>query len=242
MKLPRLDIVIENAGIATSIFDIAEGHERTITVNVISTFLLGILLLPKLKATAKEFPSSKPRLSIVTSDVHAFTGFPERKAENTFAELDKNGKTATQSRYPTSKLLEVLVVRELAPKLADSGVIFNMMTLGLCKLQLSREEGLAFHLTVSLFGRSTEAGSRTLLAGASAGAESHGAYLRDGKLNNTALSSFVRSQAGLEAQKMVRNELSEILEEIQPGITRYLGVSEEDGQKLDASERAFCIV
>jgi NAD(P)-dependent dehydrogenase (short-subunit alcohol dehydrogenase family) len=35
LKLPRLDIVVENAGIATSVFNVAEGHERTITVNVI---------------------------------------------------------------------------------------------------------------------------------------------------------------------------------------------------------------
>jgi NAD(P)-dependent dehydrogenase (short-subunit alcohol dehydrogenase family) len=181
-----------------------------------------------LTATAKEFPSPKPHLSIVTSDLHAFTRFPERKAKNTFAALDKSGETSMRNRYPTSKLLEVLVVRELAPKLADSGIVLNMLTPGLCKSQLSREEGLAFRLMVSLFGRSAEVGSRTLLAAASVGPESHGAYLLDGKVNNMALSSFVRGEAGFEAQKKVWNELNEILEEIHPGITRYLGVPEGD--------------
>ncbi|KAF7160146.1 hypothetical protein CNMCM5623_005661 [Aspergillus felis] len=155
LKLPRLDILVENAGIATYTFDTAEGHERTITINVISTFPLGLLLLPKLKATAKEFPSSTPHLSIVTSDVHAWTSFPEWKTANTFVALNDKETADMQARYPTSKL-EVLVVRELSSKLAGSGVIMNMLTPGLCKSQLSREAGLGFRLMILLFARSTE--------------------------------------------------------------------------------------
>ena len=74
-KLPRLDVLLENAGVATYKFAEAEGHERTITVNVISTFLLALLLLPKLKATARQF-KTEPRLCIVTSEVHGCKGDP----------------------------------------------------------------------------------------------------------------------------------------------------------------------
>ncbi|KAJ6023568.1 uncharacterized protein N7446_013933 [Penicillium canescens] len=221
-KLPRLDIVIENAGIATYTFDISEGHKRTITVNVISTFLLGLLLLPKLKATAKAFPTSSPRLSIVTSDVHAWTSFPERTADNTFVALDRKETADMQERYSTSKLLEVLVVRELATRLEDSRVILNMLTPGLCKSQLSREAGLGLRLMIFLFGRQTEVGSRTILAAAEADWDSHGAYMLDGKVNNGVLSTFVQSEAGLEAQQKVWRELGEILEETQPGITNSI--------------------
>ncbi|KAK6810632.1 hypothetical protein RU639_013734 [Aspergillus parasiticus] len=221
-KLPRLDIVVENAGIATYTFDICEGHERTITVNVISTFLLGLLLLPKLKATAKAFPTSSPHLSIVTSDVHAWTRFPERTADNTFVALDSKETADMQERYATSKLLEVLVVRELATRLGDSGVILNMLTPGLCKSQLSREAGFALRLMILFFGRQTEVGSRTILAATEAGWDSHGAYMLDGKVNNGVLSTFVQSEAGLKAQQKVWKELGEILEEIQPGITNSI--------------------
>ncbi|KUL82138.1 hypothetical protein ZTR_10698 [Talaromyces verruculosus] len=225
LLLPRLDIVVENAGIATQVYQTAEGHERTITVNVISTFLLCVLLLPKLKATAEAFPGSNPHLSIVTSDVHAWTEFPEWKTDNTFVALKDQGKADMVARYSTSKLMEVLVVRELAPKLEGSGIILNMLTPGLCKSQLSRDAGMGLRLMIFLFGRATEVGGRTLVSAAAAGPESHGAYMIDGKANNAALSKFVRSEAGERAQKKVWKELCEILEEIMPGSTQLLSNS-----------------
>lgn len=54
--LDRLDVVIQNAGIAASDpSHFAEGHRLTTTVNVLGTTLLGLLLLPKLTETAKRF-------------------------------------------------------------------------------------------------------------------------------------------------------------------------------------------
>jgi NAD(P)-dependent dehydrogenase (short-subunit alcohol dehydrogenase family) len=67
--LQRLDVVIENAGIATPKFELCEGNESTITVNVISTFLMALLLLPKLRETAEKF-NVTPRLTITSSDAH----------------------------------------------------------------------------------------------------------------------------------------------------------------------------
>jgi retinol dehydrogenase-12 len=66
-KLERLDIVTENAGLATPKYTEVEGMESTITVNVISTFLMALLLLPKLRADAIKF-NILPRLTIVASD------------------------------------------------------------------------------------------------------------------------------------------------------------------------------
>jgi len=120
-KLPRLDVVLENAGIGTPIWGLAEGHERTITVNVIRTFLLALLLLPKLKATAKEF-KAEPRLTIVPSETHAWTKFSELKEPNTFDALDRESAPHFYERYHTSKLLEILVIRAIGaspPKLLD---------------------------------------------------------------------------------------------------------------------------
>lgn len=68
-KLDRLDIVTENAGLATPHYQEVEGMESTITVNVISTFLMALLLLPKLRADAIKF-NILPRLTIVASDAH----------------------------------------------------------------------------------------------------------------------------------------------------------------------------
>lgn len=68
-KLERLDAVVENAGVAIPIWKEAEGMESTITVNVISTFLMALLLLPKLRESAVKF-ETLPHLTIVASDAH----------------------------------------------------------------------------------------------------------------------------------------------------------------------------
>jgi hypothetical protein len=70
-ELERLDVVVENAGVATPHFQDAEGFESTITINVISTFLMALLLLPKLRKTAAQF-NTMPHLTIVSSDAHVF--------------------------------------------------------------------------------------------------------------------------------------------------------------------------
>ena len=197
------------------------GHEMTIMVNVIGTFLLALLLLPKLKASSR--PSSRI-LTIVTSGVHARTNLPEWKDQNTFDALRTTSNIGP--RYPTSKLLEVLVVRELAPLLTGSGVILNMLCPGLCHSELTREVRSSWRWWAYklLLARSAEQGSRTLVAAASAGPESHGAYMQHGVVNDGALSEFVRSPEGEQAQKKVWKELAAILEEAQPGVTSVVQV------------------
>ncbi len=220
-KLPRLDVLLENAGVAGYKWSLAGGHERMVAVNVISTFYLAMLMLPKLKSSAKEF-SIKPRLAIVSSDTHARTKFPEWKEANTFHALDDESKARMGERYPTSKLLEVLVIRQIASKLEGSGVIINMLNPGLCHSELARDGGLFLTFMKFLLARTTEVGSRTLVAAAVAGAESHGKYMTDAQINDDALSDFVKSADGKEASKKVWKELSEILESIQPGVTSNL--------------------
>lgn len=225
-QLDRIDVLMENAGIATSKFSRAEGHERTITVNVIGTFLLGLLLLPKLKETAAKFPSAPPpHWTIVSSEVHAWTDLPEHRSANTFVALDDEKSARMSARYPASKLIEVLAVRELATATAmkdNYPVILNMLNPGLCHSQLSRDGPWIFAVFKFFLARSTEVGSRTLVAAAAAGANSHGAYMTDGKVANGALSSWVRSADGERAQKKVWKELCQILEDIEPGVTTSL--------------------
>lgn len=70
-RLDRLDVVVENASVAMVKPEgvMVEGYECTITVNVISTFLMALLLLPVLRRTAAKF-NVQPRLVIVSSDAH----------------------------------------------------------------------------------------------------------------------------------------------------------------------------
>jgi NAD(P)-dependent dehydrogenase (short-subunit alcohol dehydrogenase family) len=217
-KLPRLDAVVENAGIAASAWSLAEGHERTVTVNVISTFYLALLLLPVLKSSAKKFGTT-PHLVIITSEVHGWTKFPEWKEPKIFDALNANSKGQLAERYPTSKLLEVLAIRQLAPALEGSGVVLNMVNPGLCHSELGRDAGILLTIMKFFLARTTEVGSRALVTAATEGQVSHGKYITDGKVDEGALSDFVKSADGEVASKKVWTELSAILESIQPGIT-----------------------
>lgn len=223
-ELPRLDVLLENAGVALPKFSTSEGHERTVMVNVIGTFYLAILLLPLLQASAKKNEGGKgvaPRVCIVSSEVHGFTKFEVRKQRPIFPALDDE-KFFSQDRYPESKLLEVLVVRALAPKLEQSGVVLNMLNPGLCHSELSRNGPWYLEIVKFLLARSTEVGSRTLVAAAAAGRESHGKYMSDGKVDEAALSKFVGSEEGRETAGRVWEELVQILEGVEEGVTKGL--------------------
>ncbi|MDI1486701.1 MAG: hypothetical protein OHK93_005961 [Ramalina farinacea] len=67
-ELERLGGVIDDAGISIHEFEMAEDNESIITVNVISTFILALLLRPILRASAPSHQTT-PRISLVTSAV-----------------------------------------------------------------------------------------------------------------------------------------------------------------------------
>lgn len=111
-NLKRVDAVVENAGKATRKFELVEGDESTISkslhiavcpsltvlaINVISTFLLALLVLPKLRETASR-QNVKPYLSIVNSEVHGFTTFPEKDSPNIFEELSDKATARMDDR------------------------------------------------------------------------------------------------------------------------------------------------
>jgi len=222
--LDRLCVVVENAGLATPTFREEEGMESTITVNVISTFLMALLLLPKLRLDAARY-NIVPCLTIVASDAHEQAQFKERFEPLVFEAL--RSPKYQSDRYNVSKLLEIFTVRELAPAMAASGkpkVILNTLTPGFCRSELMRDAAFPLNflgwIGHFLIGRSTETGSRTLVAAAAAGEVSHGVYMTDCKLGE--VSKWVRSDEGRAAQKRVYQELLKILEEIEPGITKNI--------------------
>ena len=93
------------------------GLERTLTVNVISTFLLAILTLPALKATPEKYDTS-PNLSLVSSVIHIFgpeAQLQPQPGKDTFKALSDPDTADMRSRYPLSKLIEHLCFLELVP-------------------------------------------------------------------------------------------------------------------------------
>jgi hypothetical protein len=88
-------------------------------------------------------------------------------------------------------------------------VILNMIDPGLCHSDLAREGSWQLTTAKLLLARTTEAGSRTLVAGALAGPESHGKYMKDAKIIDGAVSNFVRCPEGTRTSQKVWEELKQ---------------------------------
>jgi len=186
-ELPHLDIAILNAGLASRKWEISpDGWEQTIQVNCLSTTYLALLLLPKLQAQTQMLatkPSSfPPHLTIVASDVHIWTQFPERHASNIIHELNDKSKFRSFERYRVSKLINVYMTEAISVLKQSDGIVVNCVTPGLCRSELLRERtgisGMVFDILKGLLGRTCEAGARTIVyAGTEAGYESNGMFL-----------------------------------------------------------------
>ncbi len=59
----------------------------SLTVNVVSTFLLALMILPKLRQSAEKF-SIIPRISIVSSLVHHYTELPAKSYPKIFDSMN----------------------------------------------------------------------------------------------------------------------------------------------------------
>lgn len=89
---------MENAGISKHVWTTAEDNEATITTNVVSTFLLALALLPKLRETASKF-NVTPHLAVVSSEVHYFSQMPERHSPSIFEKLNEKETENMNDRY-----------------------------------------------------------------------------------------------------------------------------------------------
>jgi retinol dehydrogenase-12 len=97
LRLNRLDIVVNNAGIVVYDFELAEDNESSITVNAVSGVLLSLLLLPKLRETLIRF-KEETILTFTGSFVYFMTDFPQRKSENILKELASDDRAQMKSR------------------------------------------------------------------------------------------------------------------------------------------------
>ncbi|KAH6856886.1 hypothetical protein B0I37DRAFT_368727 [Chaetomium sp. MPI-CAGE-AT-0009] len=224
-QLPRLDGVLANAGLMTEQFTrsaAAGGHETTLTVNVLGTFLLCLLLVPALRASAGR-TGAPSRFVVPNSALHYLAPLGELEAalaagESVIKRLDDPARADMAGRYAVSKLLVVWGVRELAGRLGP-GVIINTPNPSYCVSGLVRErEGsLALRAMEKLLARTTEEGSRALYHGLFAGEESNGQYLTNCHVETPAC--HVTNEWGQRMQKKFFDDLLATLEEMQPGVS-----------------------
>lgn len=224
-ELPRLDCLVLSAGVAIGSYVECEGGwESTVAVNIIGTFLMALLCLPLMRRTAAKH-NVETRIAVVASEAHLFASFAERKRPGRIFDAFRSSADMNEDRYNTSKLLNILIARELAARLGpDSPVLVNSLNPGLCKSELFRHcpfpLSILLRVGLMILGRTTEMGSRTLVAAAAAGRDVHGKYMDCCKVAEE--SAFARSEDGRTSGVRVFDELVEILEGFASGVSHNL--------------------
>ncbi|ETS84694.1 hypothetical protein PFICI_02719 [Pestalotiopsis fici W106-1] len=209
--LNRLDIVVLNAGISNQFYSkvASTGHEQTMQVNILSTALLAILLLPIIKA--KKHQGHPGRLVFVSSDMASWATLKEKDVVPLLPALD-DPKNMDLGRYATSKLLGQLFVSELSKRVSPSLAIITMPNPGWAYgTGLGKTEGWTIGDTIiavprRILGRPPSVAARLVTIGTVAfGAEAHGQYIESGKMQPKA--PFVYSKDGERVAKTLWDEI-----------------------------------
>ncbi|RYP69638.1 hypothetical protein DL771_006002 [Monosporascus sp. 5C6A] len=231
----RLDMAIMNAGLASTGFALTgDGWERGLQVNVLSTALLSLQLLPLLLRTRERDPSSRPHLTILASDIHRSIKFRERHGDRIFPVLNHPDQWKTSQsaggpteRYGVTKLMDIFITIEmarLAPRdeRGDPLVVVNAVTPGFCKSDLLTREKAPWILKLvqALVARTVEEGSKTLLHAATQGVETHGKWLENQAITDPG--KIVTDAEAVVVREKVWGEIIAILRDIDPELrTEY---------------------
>lgn len=141
-EVPIVDHLLLNAGIGILKLErSAIGHERTMQVNYLSNVLLLLELLPHLEISAIKI-GSPSRVTWVGSRTHMQSTLSEkgkmvRPEETVLGHMDDPKYFFPFQKYNDTKLLCVIFLYELAPRLDKSKVIINMMCPGMVNTSMS---------------------------------------------------------------------------------------------------------
>ena len=133
-RYPRLDVLINNAGILAGEPQLTEdGFEATLQVNYLSAFYLTQLMLDALKR------AEQGRIINLSSSVHAVGKFDA-------AHLDRERRFAAFSAYANSKLWMLLFSVELADRLKDTRLTANAVHPGIVRTPMMLDAHGLFRL------------------------------------------------------------------------------------------------
>ena len=189
-ELDRLDIAVLNAGVAMTDFKQSQyGYERTLQVNVISTTLLALLLMPKLRAS--KTATFTPVMEIVGSTSHFMVSKLNSETEP-LASYNRPEGYFYMTQYSVSKLLVMYAETGLA-ELARSketgkpDFYVTVVCPGATTSEFGRDATAwyyeAFKVVFKLlFQRNTEEGARTYISGVTQGEKAHGRFWKDDQI------------------------------------------------------------
>ncbi|KAI1144771.1 hypothetical protein F4825DRAFT_310622 [Nemania diffusa] len=225
-RCPVLHVVQLAAGVA--MFDYVkspDGFEMTLQVNVLSTALMALLLLPSVSAAAAASSPDSPD----KNDAHPHISFLSSQAafevkaeavppgQSLIQRLNNQAKFDNQQQYFLIKLASWAVMQGVLERSRDngssSGIVVNASCPGLCKTNMTREFPLVHRIimqgTYALVGRSAEEGSRSMVSATGLGPESSGKLWRNDGFSP--LSPLLSSPRGTELVHETWDEIMSIL-------------------------------
>jgi NAD(P)-dependent dehydrogenase (short-subunit alcohol dehydrogenase family) len=229
-ELDRLDIVILNAGTRrTRLFQSGYGFDEDLQVNTLSTTLLAILLLPKLKES-KQRTGRIPILEFVNSGLHQSAVIaPEvRETPNVLDHFNQPENFKEGRQYSFSKVFLMYVTKKLANEISSEDVIITSICPGWVFTELGRDHFfpgvfiVAFFF-IFLFMRSPAQGANMVLSGTTQGESVHGRFWRHDKIQPTPPSMTGTEMKELSA-RMWREIVGALKKDI-PGIEETVGAA-----------------
>ncbi|KAJ7509844.1 hypothetical protein B0H11DRAFT_1791322 [Mycena galericulata] len=227
--LKRLDGAVLNAGInAWKWGTTSDGWERIFKINVLSTGLLGLLLLPLLQATTRLGPPHPdasqllPHLTITGSAALFMAKFPHKSAPNVLRALNDEAQCDILDQYPTSKLFNLFLARKIATLPKAGGLVVNVVDPGLCISDLGRDLNIssAIMYFVNLLAWTTAKGALNLLY-AVLTPTPPGAYITSCEVRPP--SSWSQSSDGIRVQEQVWDELLQVWGPVSPEVAGIVG-------------------
>jgi NAD(P)-dependent dehydrogenase (short-subunit alcohol dehydrogenase family) len=151
---PQIDVLINNAGAVFATRQVTgDALELTFATNHISYFVVTSLLLERMKAT----PGA--RIVCTASDAH-------KRAKLDFEDLTFEKGYSGFAMYGRSKLMNILFTRELARRLAGTGVTANCLHPGFVNTRFGEASGGLMSLALrgaKKFALTPEEGAKTLV-------------------------------------------------------------------------------
>lgn len=195
-ELDHIDVVVLNAAcIAVNFEPSRYGWDRTLQINTLSTALLSLLLLPKLRAS--KTPEYTPVLLLVSSGTHQHASLSEtaREAESPLEVYNVKNRTGL-FQYSMSKLFLqyalASMVKRLAASHGDAPPVFIISVCpGPCRSEIARDSTqwymrAARVVLTPILLKPAEAGARLYISAIALGEKGHGRFWQQDRLREPA--------------------------------------------------------
>lgn len=188
-ELEHVDIAIMNAGTRRSSYQVGQqGWEEDLQVNTLSTVLLGLLLLPKLKQS-KHYTGKTAVLEFVNSGLHQSAVVPleVRQQASILEHYNQRENFKEGNQYKFSKVFLMYAANKLAAETSSADVIITSICPGVVRSDLGRDHFFpgVFVLAgavVLLFMKSPSQGADSILSATTQGEAVHGRFWKDDKI------------------------------------------------------------